>query len=158
MPIIDLPDDELAAVTAAIRRAIEDDRFPHAPRLDPLRAALARLEAASESKANLAPDQVFYRKLETKGTAVSQSRQAAAAIGGSSMGSMTVGWLVHRVKGDAHEFLGIYQTREKAEADIAVLTGPRSEGWKVQGVPFIGWGQAAPGVFSQNGPPPLKLV
>ena len=48
MPTIDLPDDELAAVTAAVRRAIEDDKFPHAPRLDPLRAALARLEAATE--------------------------------------------------------------------------------------------------------------
>jgi hypothetical protein len=47
MPTIDLPADELAAVTAAIRRAIEDDKFPHAPRLDPLRAALARLEAAT---------------------------------------------------------------------------------------------------------------
>jgi hypothetical protein len=47
VPTIDLPDDELAAVAAAIRRAIEDDKFPHAPRLDPLRAALARLEAAS---------------------------------------------------------------------------------------------------------------
>jgi hypothetical protein len=48
VPTIDLPDDELAAVTAAIRRAIEDDKFPHAPRLDPLRAALARLDAASK--------------------------------------------------------------------------------------------------------------
>lgn len=37
MPTIDLTDDELAAVTAAIRRAIEDDKFRHAPRLDPLR-------------------------------------------------------------------------------------------------------------------------
>jgi hypothetical protein len=48
VPTIDLPDDELAAVIAAIRRAIEDDKFPHAPRLDPLRAALARLEAATQ--------------------------------------------------------------------------------------------------------------
>lgn len=48
MPTVDLPDDELAAATAAIRRAIEDDRFPRAPRLDPLRAALARFEAAAE--------------------------------------------------------------------------------------------------------------
>ena len=47
-PTIDLPDDELAAVTAAIRGVIEDDKFPHAPRLDPLRAALARLDAASK--------------------------------------------------------------------------------------------------------------
>jgi hypothetical protein len=42
VPTIDLPDDELAAVIAAIRRAIEDDKFPHAPRLDPLKAALER--------------------------------------------------------------------------------------------------------------------
>jgi hypothetical protein len=48
VPTIDLPDDELAAVTAAIRGVIEDDKFPHAPRLDPLRAALARLDAASK--------------------------------------------------------------------------------------------------------------
>ena len=46
MPTIDLTDDEYAAVTAAIRRAIEEDKFPHAPRLDPLRAALAKLDAA----------------------------------------------------------------------------------------------------------------
>jgi hypothetical protein len=46
MPTINLTDDELAAVTAAIRCAIEDDRFPHAPRLDPLRAALGKFEAA----------------------------------------------------------------------------------------------------------------
>jgi hypothetical protein len=48
VPTIDLPDDELAAVAAAIRGVIEDDKFPHAPRLDPLRAALARLDAASK--------------------------------------------------------------------------------------------------------------
>ena len=50
VPTINLPDDELAAVTAAIRRAIEDDRFPRAPRLDALKAALARLEAAMGSE------------------------------------------------------------------------------------------------------------
>jgi hypothetical protein len=48
LPTINLTDDELAAVTATIRRAIEDDKFPHAPRLDPLRAALARFDAASK--------------------------------------------------------------------------------------------------------------
>jgi hypothetical protein len=47
VPTIDLPADELAAVTAAIRRLIEDDKYPHAPRLDPLRAALARFDAAT---------------------------------------------------------------------------------------------------------------
>ena len=48
VPTINLTADELAAVTAAIRRAIEDDQFPHAPRLDPLRAALGKFEAAPE--------------------------------------------------------------------------------------------------------------
>jgi hypothetical protein len=48
VPTINLTDDELAAVTAAIRRAIEDDKFPHAPRLDPLRAALGKFEAGAE--------------------------------------------------------------------------------------------------------------
>jgi hypothetical protein len=38
-----LPNHVLAAVIAAIRQVIENDRFPHARRLDPLRAALARL-------------------------------------------------------------------------------------------------------------------
>jgi hypothetical protein len=56
VPIVDLPDDELAAVTAAIRRAIEDDKFPHAPRLDPLRAALARLDAAAAAKEQVKTD------------------------------------------------------------------------------------------------------
>jgi hypothetical protein len=55
VPTIDLPDDELAAVMAAVRRAIEDDKFPHAPRLDPLRAALARLEAAMAPELPKAP-------------------------------------------------------------------------------------------------------
>ena len=48
MPIINLTADELAAMTAAIRQTIVGDRFPHAPRLDPLRAALGKLEAAHE--------------------------------------------------------------------------------------------------------------
>jgi hypothetical protein len=50
MPAIDLTDDELAAVTAAIRRAVEDDKFPRAPRLDPLRSALAKLDPATPPK------------------------------------------------------------------------------------------------------------
>jgi hypothetical protein len=64
VPTIDLPADELAAVTAAIRGVIDGDRYPHAPRLDPLRAALARFEAAQEPTP----------------TAASQSRRARAAI------------------------------------------------------------------------------
>jgi hypothetical protein len=47
MPTIDLTDAELAAVTRAIRRAIEEDRFRRAPRLDLLRSALAKLDPAT---------------------------------------------------------------------------------------------------------------
>jgi hypothetical protein len=46
MPTIDLTDEEHAAVTDAVRRLIEADRFPQAPRLDLLRSTLVKLEAA----------------------------------------------------------------------------------------------------------------
>jgi hypothetical protein len=55
VPTIDLPDDELAAVTAAIRGVIEIDRYPHAPRLDSLRAALGKFEAALAPELPKAP-------------------------------------------------------------------------------------------------------
>jgi hypothetical protein len=47
MPTIDLTDAEHAAVTVLIRRAVEEDHFPNAPRLDPLRSALAKLDPAA---------------------------------------------------------------------------------------------------------------
>jgi hypothetical protein len=47
MPTIDLTDAEHAAVTAAIKRAIEEDRYPRAPRVDTLRSALAKLDPAA---------------------------------------------------------------------------------------------------------------
>ena len=56
VPTIDLPADELAAVTAAIRGVIAGDRYPHAPRLDPLRAALARFDAAAATSDRPQPD------------------------------------------------------------------------------------------------------
>jgi hypothetical protein len=46
MPTIDLTDAELAALTAAIRRLIAEDRFPRAAHLDAFRAALPKLTAA----------------------------------------------------------------------------------------------------------------
>jgi hypothetical protein len=42
MPTIDLTDEELAAIAAALRRVIANDRYPRAPRLFPLQAALAK--------------------------------------------------------------------------------------------------------------------
>ncbi len=47
MPTIDLTDAELAAVTAAIRGVVETDKYPHAPRLVPLRTALAKFDEAA---------------------------------------------------------------------------------------------------------------
>ena len=60
--------DELAAVTAAIRGVIEGDRYPHAPRLDPLRSALAKLDLQDGA----APE----------GAAASPRQQADAALTG----------------------------------------------------------------------------
>jgi hypothetical protein len=76
VPTIDLPADELAAVTAAIRRAIENDRYPHAPRLDLLRAALARLEAAiqSDTVSNL-KQKARRRPRPTRGQLIKNCRQ-----------------------------------------------------------------------------------
>src|SRR5262249_11411283 len=47
MPRMDLTDEELAAVAAALRRVIMNDRYPLAPRLRPLREALAKLDPAA---------------------------------------------------------------------------------------------------------------
>jgi hypothetical protein len=47
MPTIDITDAEHAALVALIRRAIEEDKFPRAPRLDPLRSAMAKLDPAA---------------------------------------------------------------------------------------------------------------
>ena len=52
MPSIELTDEEHAALAAALRQLINEDRFPHAPRLDPLRSALAKLEAPDASAAD----------------------------------------------------------------------------------------------------------
>jgi hypothetical protein len=46
MPTIDLTDAEHAAITALIRRAIEDDKFPLAPHVDTLRSAFVKLDPA----------------------------------------------------------------------------------------------------------------
>lgn len=43
-------DDEHAAVTRAVHRRLDDDRYPLVPRLAPLRSALAKLDPASVPK------------------------------------------------------------------------------------------------------------
>jgi len=51
VPAIALSAEELAALADAIRRLIEEDRFPRAPRLDPLRSALVKLDPTPPPKA-----------------------------------------------------------------------------------------------------------
>jgi hypothetical protein len=46
MSVIDLTEDEHAALIAAARRAIDDDKYPLSPRLTPLKSALAKLDPA----------------------------------------------------------------------------------------------------------------
>ena len=41
---LDLTDDELAALTRLLKRTLDTDRFPLSPRLDPLKAILAKIE------------------------------------------------------------------------------------------------------------------
>jgi hypothetical protein len=72
MPTIDLTDEEHAAVTAAIRRAIETDRFPRAPRLDPLRSALTKLEPTNAPKARRQPKPTSGRGDSLPPTAASE--------------------------------------------------------------------------------------
>jgi hypothetical protein len=67
---IDLMDDELAAVTAAIRCLIYEDRFPHAPRVDPLRSTFARRRAKANARPITAGD-----------TAANSRRKAGEALG-----------------------------------------------------------------------------
>jgi hypothetical protein len=41
---LDLTDDEAAALARYLRGKLDDERFPFAPRLDPLKAILAKLD------------------------------------------------------------------------------------------------------------------
>ena len=50
-----LDETELAAVVAALRKLIDDDKFPHSPRLKPLKSALAKLDPKPLRKPTPAP-------------------------------------------------------------------------------------------------------
>jgi len=56
MPVLDLTDDELAAVIAALKEKLDRDRSPRAPRLEPFRAALAKLNPKSTPRAKHGTD------------------------------------------------------------------------------------------------------
>jgi hypothetical protein len=55
MMTLDLTDDEKVALVRLLRHAIDDDPFPHAPRLDPLKTILAKLEPAAPQPERLPP-------------------------------------------------------------------------------------------------------
>jgi hypothetical protein len=72
--------------------------------------------------------------------------------------AMTSGYLLYYLKDGQPNFMDLYQTNEAAEADRLIVSKNQLNDWRVAAIPFIGWGYVAPGVFSQNGPPPLRLV
>ena len=47
---IDLPDNECAAVVAAVRKVLDEDKYPMSRRLGPLKAALEKLDPAAALK------------------------------------------------------------------------------------------------------------
>ena len=52
---LDLTEDEAAALTKHLRQAIDNHRYPLAPRLDPLKAILAKLEPPAPKPNSLPP-------------------------------------------------------------------------------------------------------
>ena len=44
MPTLDLTDDQLQMLIRLVRRAVDNDRYPMVPRLDPRKAILAKLD------------------------------------------------------------------------------------------------------------------
>ena len=55
MPTFDLTDEEQAALLAYVRDHLREEKFPHAPRLRPVRSALAKLDPASAPKLIVRP-------------------------------------------------------------------------------------------------------
>lgn len=53
--ILDLTDEEAAALAKHLRQSLDYDRYPFAPRLDPLKAILAKLEPPKPQPQPLQP-------------------------------------------------------------------------------------------------------
>jgi hypothetical protein len=52
---LELTDQEAAALARYLRRKLDDERFPFAPRLDPVKAILAKLEPTAPRPEPLPP-------------------------------------------------------------------------------------------------------
>ena len=63
----ELSDAELAAVIARLKEKLDRDRYPRAPRLEPFRSALAKLDPAPVPKP-LAPRTPLPQAARTRGS------------------------------------------------------------------------------------------
>jgi hypothetical protein len=69
MPTINFTDDEHAAVIRAVRRTLDEDRYPLAPRLEALRSALVKLDPAAAPKSIAARPRCRLRRASGTGGA-----------------------------------------------------------------------------------------
>jgi hypothetical protein len=76
----DVSHEEHAAVTAAIWRAIEQDRFPLAPRLEPLRSALAKLDPAAAAALRRPPAAKSAKSAEAQPKTPKAAHEAPEAV------------------------------------------------------------------------------
>jgi hypothetical protein len=60
----------------------------------------------------------------------------------------TVGYLIYRIKDKQLEAYALFETREAAEEDLALINR-RSSSWRIANVPFLGWG-IVDGVVGRN--------
>jgi hypothetical protein len=64
---LELSDEEAAALARHLRHAIDDARFPYAPRLDPLKAILAKLDPRAPQPEPLPPLKPGYGRVTGAG-------------------------------------------------------------------------------------------
>jgi hypothetical protein len=67
MPTVDLTDEELAAVIAALKEKLDRDRYPRAPRLEPFRVALAKLDPTAAPRSVAPPKPPLPQAGPTRG-------------------------------------------------------------------------------------------
>jgi len=81
MPRFDLTDEERTAVVAALRKLIADDKFPLAPRLKPLKSALAKMAPQPPRKPLPPPPQPGDAPRYGKGGSAKRARRNPLSLG-----------------------------------------------------------------------------
>jgi hypothetical protein len=77
----DLTPEETDAIVALLQRAIRDDPFPFAPRLQPIKSALAKLAPQPERKLRPPPPKPGNRPRYGKGGSAKRARRNPVAVG-----------------------------------------------------------------------------